>query len=231
MATAAGVTTERRLLIPLSSLLSAQERPRRGKVDGSGAILPFEGVTIIMPAVDATSFDSMYQRAHDCIARHTAEVHQAPLTGSSMHVTLASVITRLDCPTLDEYNEFVTEHHAAFEQVKWVYAHSTRRIRFTAWVGSHPTHLGLGLQPKTREDAEELRQLVRLTKSALGSAWPREPQFHLSLSYPIPSSPKPSAESWQQLKEELRVIFEEQDIVVDAPVVCVSLSMLAFQPV
>ena len=97
--------------------------------------------------------------------------------------------------------------------------------------GGSPTCLGLGLQPKTKEDAAELGRLVGDTKAVLGAAWRREPAFHLSLSYHIPCRPNPDPERWRQLKEELSAMVDEQDIVVEAPVVCVSQSMLAFKRV
>jgi hypothetical protein len=129
--------SEDRSPIALESILSQDDRPSASirKIDGNGQWLPYPGITVIMAAV----LSSVHQQLYDTILEHLPTIQAQPLPLSSLHCTLCNVRAQARCKSMEDYNEFVTEHQPRFERLKFAYAQSSERLTFKATVGrKHP---------------------------------------------------------------------------------------------
>ena len=131
-----------------------------------------------------------------------------------------------------QYNRFVAQHLSKWERLKWLYAQAEGvcAITFTAQVGQLFSGLSLRLHPKTEADQAALDHWVELTRSTQGELYVHQEQLHMTLAYKLPKH-KVDHDKLVQLRQALADLFENVDVVVDAPQVCVSKSMIDFQPV
>ena len=229
--------------VDIECMLSHDARPSRDirKIDATGAYLPFDCVTIIMQAHDINPFvtrtdtpsqAAIYQRLEQLLSDgRAAQLGFSPLLRSSWHVTLAGILTRSQCHSFEQYNQFVKDRVTAWTQLKQMFAMQTTHpiVRFTVRVETAPL-LHLLLTPKTADDEAALTRWTNVTRAVLGAAYHTQPAWHMTLAYPF-TSRLMDKDKLGKLAQSLTDLFRGVDVGVSAPKLCVSKSMNDFRPI
>ena len=229
--------------VDVECMLSHDARPSRDihKIDATGAYLPFDCVTIIMYAHDINPFvtrtdtppqAAVYERLEQLLSDgRAAQLGFSPLLRSSWHVTLAGILTRSQCASREQYNQFVKDRVTAWTQLKQTFAVQTSHpiVRFTARVETAPL-LHLLLTPKCADDEAALTRWTNVTRAVLGAAYHTQPAWHMTLAYPF-TSRLVDKHKLDKLAQTLTDLLRGVDVEVSAPKLCVSKSMHEFRPV
>ena len=215
-----------RSTVKLSRLLSDDERAHTAirMIDEAGVYERFH--TIVLQQKAHTELHSAYQTAHDLLAARYSRI-LAPLPVASLHVTLSGVFDqRASQRNLAAYNSAIAAHHERLERVVYAFDHLPAFDPPLAFslvdVPVNGTGVTLHVAPKHARDQQRLSQLVALAQSTLGPLYKQQARWHMTLANKVPPIDAIAESELAAVQRELRKLFEDVDIMVRDPALCVS---------
>jgi hypothetical protein len=216
--------------LSLSSLLSVDERVGSSirKIDERGRLLIWEGLTVIMPALN-TAAASPHVEIYRLLSRDYA-AYLTALPMPSYHVTLSSVTQRTRWSSQAEYATFMADHLPRLQRTKRLLKQETANLTFTVVaVQSVAKYVSPTLAPASEADRLQLHRLNELIAGSLGPLFELQERSHMSLAYRIPLVTVPDGQH-AELEATLQRLYEGVELVVGPPRLCSFFDLTHFEP-